>query len=611
MIYTSTKDLVEDLERHGHLVRIKETVSPDLEMAEIQRRVYQAGGPALLFENVEGCKFPAISNIFGTLYRAKFIFRHTLARIKRLIELNADPFLLLKSPHKYVHLPIILWRMLPKKQLTGPVLQNTTTIDKLPQIKSWPDDGGPFILLPQVYTEDISRPGVMHSNLGMYRIQMAGNEYAKNNEIGLHYQIRRDISGHHAAALEQNQPMRVSIFVGGPPANTFSAVMPLPEGMPEVTFAGGLANRRFHYNRKNGFTIATDADFCITGTVIPNETRPEGPFGDHLGYYSMTHPFPVIHVDKVYHRNNAIWPFTVVGRPPQEDTVFGQLIHEITGPMVPKSIPGVESIHAVDAAGVHPLLLAIGKERYLPYDDRKPRELLKISNALLGFGACALAKYLIIAAREDSPQLDIKDIRAFFQHVLERVDWKKDLHFQTETTIDTLDYSGTGLNEGSKVIISAAGPKRRNLQATIDNDFQLPDGFNNPQIVMPGIVAIKAPSFSDQTGAEKDVSSLARYLEKLKNRDEIPVVILTDDADFTAKTLNNFLWITFTRSNPSHDIYGINSEVIYKHWGCENPLIIDARLKPHHAPPLVEDPKVSARVDEKVAKKGKSLHNIL
>lgn len=610
MTYTCTSDLVKDLEQHGHLVRIKQVVDPELEMAEIQRRVYQAGGPAILFDQVKGSPFPAVSNIFGTLERARFIFKATLNLIKRLIALNADPFLFIKSPFKYLNLPLMLWHMLPKKVTSGPVFQHTTTIDQLPRIKCWPNDGGAFILLPQVYTEDQSRPGIMRSNLGMYRIQLSGNDYLLNKEIGLHYQIRRDIGAHHAMALEMNQPLRVSIFVGGPPAHTFSSVMPLPEGMPETTFAGGLAGRRFQYARKNGFTISTDADFCITGTVRSGETKPEGPFGDHLGYYSLAHPFPVLHVEKVYHRHNAIWPFTVVGRPPQEDTVFGKLIHEITGPMVPKSIPGLEAIHAVDAAGVHPLLLAVGRERYLPYDQRKPRELLKISNALLGFGACALAKYLIITAYEDNPNLDVNNINDFFQHVLERVDWKTDLHFQTETTIDTLDYSGTGLNQGSKVIIAAAGEKKRPLMTLLPKRLTLPQGFKHPQIAMPGVMVIETTPFSNIQTAEDELKPLIQALQSMDKRDEIPLVIIVDDAEFTAKTLNNFLWITFTRSNPSHDIYGVNSFMKFKHWGCESPLIIDARLKPHHAPPLVEDREMTAKVDS-LGKKGGCLHGII
>jgi len=610
MSYTCTQDLVADLAKHGRLVRISQVMDLDLEMAEIHRRVYAAGGPAIFFEQVRGSSFPAVSNLFGTLDRARFIFRHTLSHVQRLIELGADPFLVLKKPGRYISLPRTLWHILPKKTISGPVCQNITAIDNLPFIKCWPNDGGPFILLPQVYTEDPKRPGVMRSNLGMYRIQMAGNDYVTNREIGLHYQIRRDIGGHHADALAMKQPLKVSIFVGGPPAHAFSAIMPLPEGMPEVTFAGALAGRRFRYARKNGFVLSTDADFCITGTVLPGETKPEGPFGDHLGYYSLTHPFPVIRVESVYHRNNAVWPFTVVGRPPQEDTVFGQLIHEITGPMVPKSIPGLTAIHAVDAAGVHPLLLAIGRERFLPGDARKPRELLKIANALLGFGACALAKFLIISAYEDNPSLSIHNINDYFRHVLERVDWRKDLHFQTETTMDTLDYSGTALNEGSKVIIAAAGSKRRELAAALPQDLRLPDQFHDPALAMPGVLILGGPGFSGIEAAETEIGRLAHTLKDMKNREGLPLAVVVDDPEFAARTLNNFLWTTFTRSNPSHDIYGVGSFTRFKHWGCDGPLIIDARLKPHHAPPLTEDPRVTARVDE-LGKKGGPLHGII
>jgi 4-hydroxy-3-polyprenylbenzoate decarboxylase len=610
MIHTCTQDIINDLEKHHDLIRIPHEVDPDLEMAEIHRRVYRAGGPAIFFEHIKGSPFPAASNLFGTLARARFIFRDTLNRIQRLMEVVADPALIFKSPHRCLNLPITLWQMLPRNVTSGPVLTHKTSLEHLPQIRCWPGDGGAFVLLPQVYTEDPARPGIMHSNLGMYRIQISGNHYVANREAGLHYQIRRDIGIHHAAALSLKQPLRVSVFVGGPPAHTFSAIMPLPEGMPEVTFAGGLAGRRFRYARRNGYAIAADADFCICGTVCPGETKPEGPFGDHLGYYSLAHPFPVLHVDTVYHRPDAVWPFTVVGRPPQEDTIFGRLIHEITGPMVPRSIPGVKSVHAVDAAGVHPLLLAIGKERFLPYEKIKPRELLKLAHAILGFGHCSLAKYLFIAAEEDAPGLDVYDLEAFFRHVLERVDWRKDLHFQTETFIDTLDYSGTGLNEGSKVVIAAAGPRIRNLMPETPGDIPLTDGFSNPMMVMPGILAIQGPAYSDVKSGETAIYRIAEALSSVKSRNELPLVVIVDDSEFAARTIHNFLWTTFTRSNPSHDIYGVNSHVGHKHWGCEPPLIIDARLKPFHAPPLVEDPKISARVNE-LGKKGGCLYGII
>jgi 4-hydroxy-3-polyprenylbenzoate decarboxylase len=605
MRYKSLKQCIDDLERHGHLIRIAQQVDPHLEMAEIHRRVYQASGPAIYYAHVKGSPFPAVSNLFGTLDRSRFIFRSTLKWVKRLIEIKADPPAFLRAPWKAMGVAKIALNTLPKKVHTGPALAHTTTIDKLPQIKCWPNDGGPFVLLPQVYTEDPDNPGIMQSNLGMYRIQLSGNAYIQNKEIGLHYQIRRDIGIHHSNALKRGEPLKVSIFIGGPPAHAFSAVMPLPEGLSELIFAGALAGRRFRYAHDSNHVISADADFVITGTVHPGKTKPEGPFGDHLGYYSLIHDFPVLNVEHVYHRKDAIYPFTVVGRPPQEDTAFGNLIHEITGPMIPVEIPGLKAINAVDAAGVHPLLIAMGSERYVPYRERQPQEILTLANALLGFGACSLAKYLIIAAHEDNPDLDVHHIDEFFIHVLERVDWRRDLHFQTRTTIDTLDYSGTGFNEGSKVVIAAAGKKHRDLSRTLPPDLKLPDHFKNPNLVLPGLLAIEGPTFTDS-------SDIGRFTEVLTPQalNGFPLILIVDDSAFTARHLNNFLWVTFTRSNPSHDIYGVGSFTEHKHWGCTGPLIIDARLKPHHAPPLIEDPRITQKVDA-LGAPGGPLHGII
>ena len=609
MRYKSLKQCVDDLERNGHLIRIEQEVDPHLEMAEIHRRVFQANGPAIYYANVKDSPFPAVSNLFGTLDRSRFLFRSTLRWVQRLVEAKADPVAFLRAPWRAMGIARIAFNTLPKKVRSGAVLKQSTTVDQLPQIQCWPDDGGPFVLLPQVYTEDPDRPGVMNANLGMYRIQLSGNEYIQNEEIGLHYQIRRDIGIHHANALRRGEPLRVSIFIGGPPAHTFSAVMPLPEGLSELIFAGGLAGRRFRYARRNACVISTEADFVITGVVHPGETKPEGPFGDHLGYYSLAHDFPVLHVEDVWHRRDAIYPFTVVGRPPQEDTAFGLLIHEITGPMVPVEIPGLKSINAVDAAGVHPLLIAIGSERYVPYRERQPQEILTLANALLGFGACSLAKYLFICAGEDNPHLNTHDIGAYFLHVLERVDWRRDLHFQTRTTMDTLDYSGTGFNEGSKVVIAAAGAKRRDLWREIPGDLALPDGFKNPAIALPGIAAIEGPDFKDADQGGKDAVRLGETLAS-QSLDGLPLILIVNDSAFSSRTLNNFLWVAFTRSNPSHDIYGVDSFIEHKHWGCNGSLIVDARHKPHHAPPLVEDPRITKKV-EALGASGGPLYGII
>ena len=610
MSYKSLKSCVTDLERNGHLVRVAEEVDPCLEMAEIQRRLYAAEGPAVLFENVKGSPFPAVANLFGTSDRCRFMFRHTLERVRKILQLKADPTAALKHPLTFASAPLTAWRSLPKKAWGGAVLANTTTISQLPAIKSWPDDGGPFITLPQVYTEDPRQPKALTSNLGMYRIQLAGNDYQADEEVGLHYQIHRGIGVHHAAAIEKGQPLKVSVFIGGPPAHTLAAVMPMPEGLSELVFAGMLGGRRFRLARRNGHAISADADFCIVGTVDPGVSKPEGPFGDHLGYYSLQHDFPVLKVEAVYHRRDAIWPFTVVGRPPQEDTSFGELIHDLTAPLVPNEIPGLHAMHAVDAAGVHPLMLAIGSERYVPYAERQPRELLTIANAVLGFSQASLAKYLLIAAREDDTQLDASNVEGFLRHVLERIDPERDLHFQTRTTIDTLDYTGAGLNSGSKLVIAAAGEKKRELDTAVPATLSLPAGFREPRMALPGVLILEAPPALDEESSREEADSLAVRLGETGVPDGIALVVLTEDSEFCARNTSNFLWVTFTRSNPSHDLHGVGSFIEHKHWGCRGPIVIDARIKPRHAPPLIEDPAVSSKVD-RLAERGGPLEGII
>lgn len=612
MGYPNLRACVTDLESRGELLRLADEIDPHLEAAEIQRRVYAAGGPAILFERVRGCRFPMVSNLFGTLDRTRYIFRDAIDGVRRLIGLKLDPTEALKDPwgHRSILRPAVSMRIPTVR--SGPILAGRTTIDELPRLQSWPDDGGPFITLPQVYTEHPDKPGFGQSNLGMYRVQLSGNDYTLNEEVGLHYQIHRSIGQHHAAALEKGVPLRVNVFVGGPPALTLAAVMPLPEGIPELAFAGAIGGRAVRMIRKGvPLPMPAEADFCICGFIDGSRTKPEGPFGDHLGYYSLTHDFPVLKVDAVYHRPDAIWPFTTVGRPPQEDTSFGEIIHELTGPAIPAVIPGVHAVHAVDAAGVHPLLLAIGSERYVPYAEaRRPQELLTNANAILGQGQLSLAKYLLIVAREDDPDLDIHDTAAFFRHVLSRVDWSNDLHFQTRTTMDTLDYSGSGLNSGSKLVIAAAGAPRRELPSELPQNLWLPREFSDARVALPGVLVVSGPRFGNREAARRAAEAFCASYRADEVLCQFPLVVIADDAEFTARTLNNFLWVVFTRSDPAADVYGVESFVADKHWGCRGSLVIDARIKPHHAPPLVEDPDVTRKVDQ-LAAPGGPLHGVI
>lgn len=595
MGYSTLFAAVCDLEKNGELLRVHEEIDPILEMAAVHRRVHALGGPALLFENVRGAQFPAVSNLFGTAKRCHFLFRDTLRAVKDLLRVKYHPPALL-SPRTFWHALRVGRHALPRPCFFRPSFVPTNVAD-LPATKSWPKDGGRFITLPLVYTEHPDRPGILRSNLGMYRVQLDGNAYEPGITMGLHYQIHRGIGIHHTRAHERGEELKVTVMVGGPPALIFAAVMPLPEAISELIFASLLNRKAFCYFRRDGWLYSPQVDFLIHGVVRPNETLPEGPFGDHLGYYSLVHDFPVLRVKRILARKkNAIWPFTVVGRPPQEDSQFGALVHELTAGLVSRELPGVRAVHAVDAAGVHPLLLALGSERYLPYAEAKPREILTQANAILGFNQMSLAKYLIITAPFAGEAPSVYDVAGFLCYVLERVDFSRDLHFHTRTTMDTLDYSGHALHEGSKLVIAVYGPKKRELAKTMPTKTLSRYAIRQAALALPGVLVVRAGVFRDYRAAEFEMRSLASSLRRV-HEDGIMLVVVADDPDFAAKRLENFLWVTFTRSDPARDIYGVESFIEHKHWGCHGALIIDARSKHHHAGTLSEDPEVEKRID--------------
>lgn len=611
-MYKSLEQALLDLEKAGMLKRIHAEVDPHLEMAEIARENFRQGGPALLFEHIKGSKFRAACNIFGSDERFSFLFRDGFEQTKTAIQFKSNPVEFFRRPS-----PAKFWKAVQAGISSMPMRSGSISdfeecsLSDLPQLVSWPLDGGAFITLPQVATRPSENANILQTNVGMYRIQISGNDYIPNEECGLHYQIKRDIARHHQNALEEGRSLKVSIFIGGPPSHTFAAVMPMPENLSELLFAGMLGNRRFRYFEHDGYLISSDADFCILGELEPG-LKPEGPFGDHIGYYSGKHDFPCMKVKKVLCKKNAIFPFTVVGRPPQEDTLFGKFIHKITEPMVPASLPGVYGIHAVDDAGVHPLCLALGSEAFRPYataEEREPMELLKTANALLGFNQASLTKYLLIAAKEDAASLDVNDVPAFFAHILERIHFDRDLHFQTATTIDTLDYTGTSLNHGSKVVIAAAGVKCRELRNNPSDleSLSLPQGFKVAAIVMPGVLMIEGPATlapNETVETFRDLKEAFAHWEFRENYPWISIIdegatnVVANSGTNTNNVLSDFLWLTFTRSDPAQDIYGLDETVEEKHWKCSAPMIIDARIKPHHQKQLTVPTEITAKAKQ-------------
>ena len=242
MGYKSLEQCIYDLEKNGNVRVISNEINPDLDIATIHLNEFKKGKKVLLFNNVFGSKFRAVSNIFGTVERGRYIFRDSLKIVKTLIAIKLDPLSVFKNPiYSFVSLLNGIYAI-PKK-VKFPKKFSEIKIEELPQIKCWEQDGGAFITLPQVYSEDIDKPGILNSNLGMYRIQLSGNQYEINNEVGMHYQLHRGIGVHQKKAIKKGKPLKVSIFVGGPPAHTFASVMPLPEGLSEISFAGVLAKR--------------------------------------------------------------------------------------------------------------------------------------------------------------------------------------------------------------------------------------------------------------------------------------------------------------------------------------------------------------------------------
>ncbi|MBK9631241.1 MAG: UbiD family decarboxylase [Saprospiraceae bacterium] len=598
MPYHSLRACLLDLEKKSELLKIPFETDPNLEMASIHRRIYSKNGPAILFEKVSGSPFEACSNVFGTHARSEYIFRAVLKKMEHLIKIKLDPAEIIKSPLKSLStLPFAL-NGLPRKSWGKPeILKNETSILKLPLIKSWPMDGGAFVTLPQVISFPPQSKDVKQANVGMYRIQLNGNDYLSDQEVGLHYQIHRGIGIHHQAYNHSQEEFKVSVGIGGPPSHTLASIFPLPESLSELLFTGILGDRAYRYSWEEDYFIPSDVDFCITGTVVKNELKSEGPFGDHLGYYSLGHPFPYLKVHKVYHSPYPLWHFTVVGRPPQEDSSFGHLIHQMVRELTPDEFKGVKEIHAVDAAGVHPLLLAIGSERYMPFRDIRPEEILTQAMHILGKGQTSLAKYLMITTNEENQNLSTKNIPAYFDYVLRRIDFKRDLHFITNTTIDTLDYSGDFLNQGSKLIMAAHGSPIRSLSTQIPSALEELTEFKNIKIALPGILLCEMSSYTNQENEFKNLTALENKLSAY-DWNGVAMIVLVDDAGWTSQNLNNFLWVTFTRSNPANDIFGVRSFTKNKHWGCDGPLIIDARKKPQHAPELIEDPQVEEKVDQ-------------
>ncbi len=573
------RDYLDLLRRHDQLLTIDEPVDPHLEIAEVHRRVIARGGPALLFTKVKGSAFPVVTNLFGTNQRLELAFgQRPLDFVRDLVDLveNAMPPTLAALWQRRSLLAQGLHVGL-KTMRGGPILdccQQPARLTTLPLLTSWHSDGGPFVTLPLVYTE---HPDGLGHNLGMYRIQRYDD-----TTTGIHWQIHKGGGFHYHAAEAKNQALPLTLYIGGPPALMLAAIAPLPENIPELLLASLLQGKKLRMvdDPRGGHRLVAEAEFAIKGMVPPHLRRPEGPFGDHYGYNSLQHDYPVFQATHLYHRKDAIYPATVVGRPRQEDYFIGDFLQELLSPLFPLVMKGVVQLKTFGETGFHCLAAARVTDRY-------PREAFAAGLRILGEGQLSLTKFLLVT----DGSIDVADFPRLWKHILERIDWSRDLFVFANVSQDTLDYTGPSVNKGSKAMMLGLGrDQRRELPGEFHGN--LPDSCCRPTTFLPGTLVVEGAAYESEP-------DLASRLAQHQGVADWPVIILVDSTAEATVSLQEFLWTVFTRFEPAADIHGRAESVRRFHVGLEAPVVFDCRMKPWYTEVLEVDPKTRGLVDGK------------
>ncbi|MCD4749799.1 MAG: UbiD family decarboxylase [Thermoanaerobaculales bacterium] len=577
MNFINLQSFLDELSRRGDLAVIETPVSPHLEVAEIHRRAIAGGGPALLFTRVEGSDFPLVTNLFGTADRAAMAFGSRPGQlVRKLVELVQTAM----PPDvgdlwRARDLVAAAFRIGTRKVRTGPVaevLQEPPNLDRLPVLTSWAEDGGPFVTLPLVYTEHPENGG---SNLGMYRLQIHDR-----TTTGMHWQIGKGGGFHYRIAEAAGRSLPVTVFLGGPPALILAAVAPLPENVPELVLASLISGARLRRCAGPGVhALVAEAEFALVGHVAARERLPEGPFGDHYGYYSLRHDYPVFRVDCIAHRRQAVFPATVVGKPRQEDFYIGDQLQELLSPLFPVVMPAVKDLWSYGETGYHALAAAIVRERY-------GREAMASAFRILGEGQLSLTKFLLVTDRG----VDLRDFRATLECVLERTRPETDLFVFSNLSMDTLDYTGPEVNRGSKGVWLGVGEKVRDLPREFSSP-DVPPGLNGAEVFCGGCLVIGGPTWT------KDVDFPKRVADHTAFR-EWPLIVVVDDVSKTTVNAASFLWTTFTRFEPAADLHARFR--VYRHHLCyEAPVVLDARMKSSYPDELFCDPETSRKVDRR------------
>ena len=561
MSFPDLRAFIDRLRRDHDLIEVEAEIDPCLEAAEVHRRVVAAGGPALLFTNVKGASFPLVTNLFGTARRAELAFGERPQRlIRRLVELVET--ILPPTPAKLWGARDVGFELLKvglkrgRGRAVTQVVTDDVRLDTLPVLTTWPEDAGPFVTLPLVFTE---HPDGRGHNLGIYRLQIHDAR-----TTGMHWQIGKGGGFHYHAAEARDEALPVTVFLGGPPALILSAVAPLPENVPELILASLIAGERLRLTEGSWpHPLMASAEFALIGEVSPHERRPEGPFGDHYGYYSLRHDYPVFHVKTLARRRDAIFPATVVGKPRQEDFFIGDLLQELLSPLFPLVMPGVKRLWSYGETGFHALSAAVVKDRYA-------REAMASAFRILGEGQLSLTKFLLVT---DQP-VDLKDFPATLEHILARTNPETDLYIFSNLSMDTLDYTGPDVNTGSKGVWLGLGEPVRDLQRSF-SATDLPHGVSDVRVFCGGCLVVGARPYAEDAAAAARIASHPAFAEW-------PLIVITDEPARAARSTINFLWTTFTRFEPAADMHSASTRIVRNHLVRTAPIVIDARIKPSY-----------------------------
>ena len=583
MSFSDLRSFIQHLEAEGELARVKAEVDPNQELTVIQHRVSAEEGPALLFENVKGSSYRIVSNLFGTKKRVDMVFGGPPEALgNRLLHLWEQVV-----PPSAANLWTSrkgLWNLLRARLRTvktGPVMElieEPADLDKLPVLKCWPEDGGPFFTLPLVHSVD---PDNGRGNLGIYRLQRFNSQ-----STGMHWQIEKGGGFHFHRAVELGVPLPVSVILGGPPALILAAVAPLPEGMDERLLAAYMMGGPLDViaRQGTGHRIPANAEFVLEGTVTDGDIELEGPFGDHFGHYSHASNFPVFRVKRVLARKDAIYPATVVGKPVQEDFHIGAALQEMAMPLLKIIRPAVSDIWAYPETGFHPLAVMSVKQRY-------PREALKHTLGMLGEGQVSLTKIMITVDHD----VNVKDFNAVSRALWRHLDSNDGLHLLSPTAQDTLDFTGPAMNSGSRLILIAT---RRDGNPIRMQEPPAPPAAREVHKHINRLLAWGPSFLMVQLKEGADTKKVSRALRKNSAAKQYLFhVMLSPDIPFDNRTM--MLWGWFTRFDPLMDLYPAERYVKGNRLILDFPIAIDARWKKGYPKPVEFDPAVEKRVNDK------------